>query len=335
MEKFFLIKKDCCGDSASGEEVLIDGCCINTWKNDLKNTTNLYNTKNAITTLNYQNYIKALNWEEQLKVWKVNIDVTNQKSNEVLNAITFFKSKVDKVCENSNNTTKSIKKLALLLKRIFDEFYTYEAAKKGIFDYMYEIICDIEAYEHCDKDDKKEASGFVLALQNLLKSITESQNAILESALNTLKASFHLTDAICGAQGLKAKLAAMLTYFNDQSVTKELEANQTISQFPKKEAVTPPPNSTSNADNADKPDKPKDFNVYPCTDKPTRTIPTFPLSKNKYYTDLETELRAAQGKTTQLESDWKTAKANSDQLLSKKEGLIEAIKAAELAGSIK
>lgn len=319
----FLIKKDCCSDAASGEEVLIDGCCINTWKNDLKNTTNLYNTKNAITTLNYQNYIKALNWEEQLKVWKVNIDVTNQKSNEVLNAITFFKSKVDKVCENSNNTTKSIKKLALLLKRIFDEFYTYEAAKKGIFDYIYEIICDIEAYEHCDKDDKVEASRFVLALQNLLKSITESQNAILESALNTLKASFHLTDAICGAQGLKAKLAAMLTYFNDQSVTEDLEADQTISQLPKKEAGTPP------ADN------PKNFNVYPCTDKPTRTIPTFPLSKNQYYTDLEAELTAAKGKTTKLEGDWKTAKADSDELLSKKEGLIEAIKAAELAGSIK
>lgn len=310
MAKFLL--QNCCTEAETpAPGTPENGCCIVTWEDKLKVATNRYNSSNATTIVAREKYVNALSWQEQLKVWKVNIDATDQKSKEVLNAITFFQAKVNTVCEDSNNATNSIKKLTLLLKRIFDEFYTYKVTEPGLIYQMETLEYYIEYYKFCSSHKEKEqVETAVRCLRDSLKEVLALKDAILEGLINTLKHAFLLTTNICGAQGLKAKLQAMATYFDGKTIPNPdtLEAGKTVSGLPK--------------DNAS----------YPCTNKPGYTKPVFPINNsNPYFKKIKKELEDAITNTGDLETAWKNAKKQSDKDLSVKEGLIEAIKAAELA----
>lgn len=305
-----MIDRSCCEGGRGGQPEPQD--CVEKWEEELKKVTNDYNKYVAKTTKTKEEYDNSQSWEAKLKHWDEIIKKADEKAKLIVQALQFFLEQIETVCENSTCTTEALEKLICLVKSIFDCLYTYDQNKEGLIDMVKNFKKLIECLKKVDEEDKAEAIKCIEAYEQKIIQVYEMQDAILSKLLETLTCANLLESYICNDKaGLKYKVKGVLIDFKGEEEEDEDHCND---------------DDDDNGDNGS-PD------LYPCDDKKAKPKPRFPIHESDYYKEIEEALEKAKEKTGELEKEWIDNKKKSDCILSNKNSLVEAIKAAKEAES--
>ena len=315
----FLRDNGCCTDTNNGNDPdTLD--CLDIWKEQLNRVTAACNLKTATTTKTEDEYQNSLGWKDKLKNWKDIIEDTDEKADIIVNELKFFLDQVIIVCNNAEMATDKIEKLLGLVKCIFDCFFTYENANKGLKDQILDFKKAVECLKNTSDEDKAEVIACIEAYEQNIALVCEMQDAVLTKLLESFKCANLLCKAICGSGGLEDKIESL------QSVFKSSDNDGANSHVE---------NHSDDDDDKKKKSRKKsedDHNyLYPCNEDAIKPMPKFPISQSEYYIHIERDLNTATRKTNELKEIWVASKELSDRCLSQKAGLEEAISAAEAA----
>ncbi len=298
----FLIDDRCCKDE-DGNGDNGGKNCLTKWEDDFIDACNTYKEKSAEADKRKEKYTNSYNWKDKLDKWYDLIEKSDEKAGDIVVDLDFFYQQVLKVCKNAKCTTGAVKKLLCLVKSIFDCLHTYEETKKGLLELTTDLITAIDCLKSLKDEDKDEIIKCIKVYEEKIKIIAELQDAIITKLLEALKCAKLLYAHICEENGLEDKLKHMLDEFKG-----DLKEKMHCS-----------------------PDEDDDKNMYPCDDEKAKPQPEFPISDSDYYKDLEKALGIAVIKTDLFKKQWTDKKKESDEALSRKNSLTEAIKAAKAA----
>ncbi|GAA4276768.1 hypothetical protein [Aquimarina mytili] len=298
----FLIDDRCCKDEG-GNGDNGDKNCLTKWEDDFIDACNTYKRKSAEADKRKEKYTNSYNWKDKLDKWFDLIEKSDEKASDIVVNLDFFYQQVLKVCKNSKCTNGALRKLLCLVKSMFDCLYTYEQSKKGLFELTSELITAIECLKNLKDEDKDEMIKCIKVYEEKIKAIAELQDAIITKLLDSLKCANLLYAYICEEHGLEYKLKKMLDEFKG-----DLKEKMHCS-----------------------PDEDDDKNMYPCDDEKAKPQPEFPIRDSEYFKEIQKALGIAVIKTEQFKKEWTDKKKESDEALSRKNSLTEAIKAAKAA----
>ncbi len=301
----FLIDDRCCTDDGGNGD---NGGknCLTKWEDQFADACNTYNEKSAEADKRKEKYTNSYNWKDKLDKWFDLIDKSDEKASDIVVDLDFFYQQVLKVCKNAKCTSGSLRKLLCLVKSMFDCLYTYEKGKEGLLDLTTELIKAVECLKSLKDSDKDEVIKCIKVYEEKIKMIAELQDAIITKLLDSLKCANLLYAYICEEHGLEYKIKKILDEFKGD-IKEEMHCS---------------------------PDHDHDKNMYPCDDKEAKPQPEFPIKYTEYYKGIEKALEIAIAKTEEFKEDWTIKKKESDEALSRKNSLTEAIKAAKAAEGI-
>ncbi len=297
----FMRDKKCCEESSSngdnGEKN-----CLTKWEEQFNKVCNIYSEKSALSEKLKEQYDNSYNWRDKLVKWFDLIEKSNEKADNIVIDLEFFYSQVKEVCKNAQCTTKALQKLLCQVKSIFDCLYTYNEIDKGLKALIADLIKAIDCLKNVKDIDKQTALTCVKAFEDKIKIVCDLQDDLLSKLIDSLKCSNLLYAYICEEEGLSFKLKKMLDEFNGIYISKG--------------------NCSSEKDNSDE---------YPCDAKAKKPQPTLPIDKGDYFKNTKAALEIAMSKTDDLKNKWTERKKESDDALSRKNSLADAIKAAKAA----
>ena len=309
----FMINDACCKESPGGGDDNKD--CLDKWKDEYEEACNDYNEAAAETQEYNEAYSNAAVWEAKVLNWYDLIKESDKNAKEIITQLDFFLAQVEIVCKKALCTNSALEKLTCLVKNIFDCFYSYQNSNRGagLKELIENFKKAIECLKNVSDEDKAEVMACILAYEEKIKEVCAMQEEVLCKLIETLQCANLLFAWICEEGGLKYKLKGIKHDFDPVDHDDD----------------DCDPGTSSD-------DKSTDSEVqFPCDDTQAKPVPEFPLDENSYYTTLGEALEIAIEKTSQLKQDWMNSKKVSDALLSKKNSLGEAIKAAEAAESAK
>ncbi len=296
----FLNDDTCCKDD-SGNGGNGEKNCLTKWEEDFANACNDYNEKSAESEKLKEQYDNSYNWHHKLDKWFDLIDKSNEKADNIVIELGFFYGQVMEVCKNAKCTSIALEKLLCQVKSIFDCLYSYDILDKGLEDLITDLIKAINCLKDIKDVDKETAVNCIKVFEEKIKAVCDLQEAILCKLIDALKCANLLYAYICEEEGLSFKLKTILEEFNGIVVEEP---------------------SCSSED---------DIEHYPCDAKEKKPQPTLPIIEGDYYKDLKQNLEKAVLKTDELKVKWTDKKKKSDDALSRKNSLAEAIKAAKAA----
>ena len=190
-----------------------------------------------------------------------------------------------------------------------------------------------------DDEDKTEVIACIETYEQKIILVCDMQDAILTHLLETLKYAHLLSSAICADDGLEEKLEGILDVFKGDYPGDEhcdSDHGDYDGDHDHDHDGEDDDDESTSTKKSRKKTHDNDYNYkYPCDDKKAKPMPKFPIHASDYYKDLEKGLEKAVEKTKTLEEIWIQSKKKSDKVLSHKNSLSEAIKAAEAAESAK
>ncbi len=296
----FLNDDTCCNDD-SGNGGNGEKNCLTKWEEDYANACNVYNKKSAESEKLKEQYDNSYNWQNKLDKWFDLIDKSNEKADNIVIELGFFYGQVKEVCKNAKCTSSALEKLLCQVKSIFDCLYSYNNADKGLKELIGDLIKAINCLKDVKDVDKETAVSCIKVLEEKIKVVCDLQEAILCKLIDALKCANLLYAYICEEEGLSFKLKTILEEF--------------------KGIVVEQPSCSDEDDTED----------YPCDAKDKKPQPTLPIVNSDYYGDIIKDLAKANTKTLELKKAWAKKKKESDDALSRKNSLAEAIKAAKAA----
>ncbi|WP_298754763.1 hypothetical protein [uncultured Psychroserpens sp.] len=297
----FLNNKTCCEDDQSNGGNG-DKNCLTQWEEQLTDASNDYSEKSAESEKAKEKYDNSYNWRDKLTKWLDLIEKSNEKADNIVIELEFFYGQVIEVCKNAECTSKALEKLLCQVKSIFDLLYTYENGEDQLKALIAKLIKEINCVKDVKDQDKETAINCVKVYEEKIKMVCELQDDLLCKLIDALKCANLLFAYICDEQGLRFKLKKILDEFNGSI---------------KEEA------SCSSDDD--------DSESYPCDAQAKKPQPTMPIDKSDYFKNTKSSLDIAIVKTDKFKEDWTKKKKKSDDALSRKNSLAEAIKAAKAA----
>lgn len=311
----FMINDACCkdrpGDDYEGKD------CLDKWKEEKEKVCNDYDRAAAQTKECYDEYSNSAAWENKIENWGILIKESDKKAKEIIVQLDFFLAQVKIVCEKAGCTNTALEKLTCLVKTIFDTFFSYQGQEEGLKELIANFKKAVECLKNVGDEEKAEVIKCIETYEEKIKEVCALQEDVLCKLIETMKCANLLYAWICEEGGLKDKLIGIRMSFDPTGSDMDDDCDPKTEKHPKKKDG----GST----------EPK----YPCDDAMAKPVPEFPISEGDYYKSLEEALVIAVEKTETSRTDWMDSKKISDWLLSKKESLIEAIKAAETAEGIK
>lgn len=295
----FLKDTTCCDDD-SGNGGNDGKNCLTKWEEQFTDACIDYSEKSAKADKQKDQYDNSYNWRDKLDKWFDLIEKSNEKADNIVIELEFFYGQVMEVCKNADCTNKALKKLLCQVKSIFDCLYTYEGCEKGLKDLIADLINAIECLKDAKDVDKDTAINCVKVFEEKINMVCELQDDLLCKLIDSLKCANLLYAYICEEEGLSFKLKNMLDEFNG-IVVEEASCS------------------------------PDDSDQYPCDAKSKKPQPTLPIENGDYFKSTKDALDIAITKTDSFKNEWKDEKKKSDDALSIKNSLAEAIKAATAA----
>ena len=306
----FMIDKTCCNKKTSVPSEQKN--CLEKWKFELIKVSNKFNGLAAETSGAQAAYNSSLAWETKLNNWVSLIKTTDGKAGEVVNTLQFFFHQIDLICVNSKSTVEALEKITCLVKTIFNKFYNFGTNQLGLkFN-----ITDLKSKVECSKVNEAAKAEVIKCIEGYEQKIIivyEFQNAIMSKLLETLNSVVMLHTYFCDEEfGLKQKITKMITDFENGLPQQEhcgCGHHEGHMQH--------------------------DLNQeYPCNMKNLKPKPKFRIGiDNDYYCEIKKAYELSVNKTKNLKDEWVKRKEKSDEKLSRKISLMEAIKAAEAAGN--
>ncbi len=315
MKSFIKDPNSTCCDDAPGNGDNGPKDCVEKWKDELEDVCNRYSIEASLTAKYKEAYENSLGWETKLENWCGLIETTDEKVKAVVQELDFLLQQLKTVCVKSKCTYEVLQKLTCLVKTIFDCFYTYDDNQKG----LKKKIADFKELINCLKSVGEKEKGEVIACIDAYEAkitiVCDMQKEVLEKLLATLQCADLLWAYICGELGLEYKLNGIRTILIGGTIAEGT--------------------SEEDCDPEDEDSGPK----YPCDDKEAKPMPVFPIKEetadpnavkgNPYYVKVKEEFATAENQTKVLKQRWIDSKIISDKILSEKNSLTEAIKAAE------
>lgn len=312
----FLNNNDCCTkEPGNGDSDNKD--CLDKWKEQLKKVCNDFSIKSAVTQESKAAHENSQAWEAKLENWKKIIEETDKKAKEVIRVLGFFLAQIKTVCKNAECTNKTLELLLCLVKSIYDCFVTYDEAYPGLKKQIEDLKKLLNCLTNVQDDVKAEVLKCIEAYEQKIIVVCETQDATLNKLLETLKCAQLLFTAICKENGLKYKIEEMEKVFKGEI---EFSESSTSESSEKRTEVI-----EGHCDPADE--------NYPCIDKDIGCEGLFPIDENPYTSKITEDYTTADVRTKELEELWIANKKVSDEILSQKNSLKEAIDAAEAAKS--
>lgn len=299
----FMRDKNCCEEDASNGGNG-DKNCLTKWEVQFTRACNVYNEKSAESDQLKEKYDNSYNWRDKLDKWLDLIEKSNEKADNIVVDLEFFYGQVLEVCKNTKCTTKALEKLLCQVKSIFDCFYMYNEIDKGLKTLVTDLIKAIDCLKDIKDLDKETAINCIKVYEEKIKMVCDLQNDLLCKLIDSLKCANILYSYICDDdQGLRFKLKKMLDEFNGIIVE---EAS-----------------CSSEGDD--------DSEDYPCDAKTEKPQPRLPIDEGAYFKSLKEAYDIAVGKTIVFKDQWTKKKKESDDALSRKNSLAEALKAGKAA----
>ncbi len=298
----FLSEKNTCCDEDPGNGGNGDKNCLTKWEEQFADACNDYSEKSAESDKHKEKYDNSYNWRDKLDKWFDLIEKSNEKADDIVIELQFFYGQVMEVCKNAQCTSTALKKLLCQVKSIFDCLYTYDENDKGLKELIADLMKAIDCLKNVKDVDKETAINCVKVFEEKINMVCELQDDLLCKLIDSLKCANLLYAYICEDEGLSFKLQKMLDEFNGIKVE---EAS-----------------CSSDDDDSDQ---------YPCDAKAKKPQPTLPIDKSDYFKDIKEALGIATDKTADFKDKWTKVKKKSDDALSRKNSLAEAIKAAKSA----
>ncbi len=313
-------KSKCCeGDGGNGDSK--PKTCLEEWDQELKTVCDRYTEEAATTQKDKEAYENSLGWEAKLTNWCNLIEETDEKVKAILVEINFLLAQIETVCVEAKCTYKVWEKLTCLVKTIFDSLYTYEKGNEGLKDKVLHLKELVKCLKDVKDEDKDKIIACIDKYEEKIKKICDCQEDVLSKLLETLKCATLLWAYICSDMGLEDKLESMRNTFSG----KEDKGDDSKGEE----------DDCDSDDDSDDNGEPK----YPCDDKEAKPLPKFPIKAdnstdsdpkgNDYYVNVKKDLKTAQDKTKSLKDAWIKSKEKSDETLSRKNSLKDAIAAAE------
>ncbi len=308
----FLNNNDCC-TKKPGNGDSEDKDCLEKWEEQLKVVCNEFSIKSAVTQESKAAYENSQAWEAKLENWKKIIEESDKKAKEIIRVLGFFLAQIKTVCKNAECTNMTLELLFCLVKSIYDCFVTYNEDNKGLKEQIEDLKKLLKCLTNVQNDVKAEVLKCIEAYEEKIIVVCETQDATLNKLLETLKCAQLLFAAICTKNGIKYKIEVMEKVFNGTFESSE-ESSEKGTELVE-----------GHCDPADE--------NYPCTDKDIGCEGLFPIDQNPYTTKISEDYAAADVRTKELEDLWIYNKKVSDQILSRKNSLKEAIDATKAAKS--
>lgn len=313
MKNFIKDPQSTCCDDRNGNGDSGPKDCLEKWRDDLEKVCNEYSVEAAKTAKNKEAYDNSLGWETKLQNWCVLIDTTDEKVKAVIQELYFLLEQVKTVCVKSKCTYEVLQKLTCLVKTIFDGFYTYEKNEIGLKKKIIQFKELINCLKGLGDKDKADVIACIEAYEAKITIVCDMQKEVLDKLLETLKCADLLWAYICGELGMEDKLEGIRDILSGDTSTKD-------------------------KDDCD-PEEEENEPQYPCDHKKAKPMPEFPIkedtsdpntiSGNTYYVKVKEEFKEAENQTKSLKEEWIKSKIKSDKILSEKNSLADAIKAAE------
>ncbi len=303
MDTVKFLKNDLCCDDDSVNDGNESKNCLSKWEDDLIDACNNYKEKSAEADKQKEKYTNSYNWKDKLDKWFELIEMSDEKASDIVIDLDFFYQQVLQVCEHAKCTTGAVKKLLCLVKSIFDCLYTYDDTQKGLLTLTTDLIEAIECLNNLKDEDKDEIIKCIKVYEEKIIAITELKDSLLQKLIESLKCAKLLYAYICEEHGLEFKLKHMLDEFKGE-IKEETHCSA---------------------------DEDEESNKYPCDDEKAKPLPEFPIRDSDYYKGVQKALDVAITKTEQFKEVWTQKKKESDEALTRKNSLTEAIKAAKAA----
>ncbi|MBY5956714.1 hypothetical protein KUV50_01110 [Membranicola marinus] len=305
----FMIDRACCENGSGVDNQPKD--CLGKWKQELEHVSNEYNEMLAETNSYHDAYTNSLIWETKLHRWHELVKTTDGKADEVVNVLQFLADRINLLCKNSHCTVEALEKIICLVKRIFDAFYSYDEDQTGLKDKIIAFKKEVECSNASD-EDKAEAIKCIENYEAKIMIVCELQTAILDKLLETLKCTILLDHFFCDENsGLKQKIIGIIDDF-ELGLPEEEQCGTGGQQ-----------------------EEGNDYDPeFPCDPEKVKPKPKFRIGQeNTYFNEVAEAYETAKEKTRTLKEKWISHKKNSDNKLSHKTSLTEAIRAAEAAES--
>lgn len=310
-------ERDLCGCNATPDKPgsTEDRDCIDQWKVDLEKVTNAYTTASANAIKAEGLFTNANTWKDKLKTWVNRAEDTDELAVKIASELEIFKTTVTNTVANTSKTVDAIKLLLCMVKDTFDDVFTLvRQSPPGDKGLIQELIFQIDCLTNVDERDKKIMLTCVAAYEEQMVAVYRLQKTILDLLLEVLNISYLLHQKI-GSDD--SGLATIIDNFinrldgetNDDGYLVEWE---TLYEE----------------------DRPDDVNP-PCDESILAPDPTgnqlFPIAESNYYSLLEKDTLKAERAASFFKGKMEEARKERDRFLSKRNSLLEAIKAAEAA----
>lgn len=307
----FMINNDCCNDQPGDDNEGKD--CLDKWRDEKEKVCIDYDKAAAQTKECYDAYSNSSTWESKIENWGELIKESDDKAKEIIVQLDFFLAQVRIVCEKAACTNDALEKLTCLIKSIFNTFFYHQNGVDGLKELIINLKKAVDCLKNVGDDEKAEVIKCIEVYEEKIKEVCVLQEDLLCKLIETMQCANLLYAWICEQGGLKDKLIGIRMSLDPTGSDMDEDCKPDTEEHPKDEGGGS--------------GEPK----YPCDDAEAKPVPEFPISESTYYKSLDDALEIAVEKTEIYKSDWMNSKKTSDGLLSKKESLIEAIKAAETA----